>query len=72
MRLGKGFWPSLWFVQGVVEVVSSPGLPIAWVFLAVATAYWFLKILPNLPGGIRSVVWVLTAMLWIASSFSLL
>jgi len=72
MGFGKGFWPSLWFVQGVLEVVLIPGSAIAWVFLAVATAYWLLKILPNLPGGIRPVVWALTATLWIVSSLFLL
>ena len=72
MKFGKGFWPSLWFVQGVLEVVLSPQAAIAWVFLAVATAYWLLKILPNVPGGARPVVWLLTAILWIASSLLLL
>jgi hypothetical protein len=72
MKFGKGFWPSLWFVQGVLEVFLSPQSGIAWVFLAVATAYWLLKILPNVPGGVRPVVWVLTAILWIVSSLFLL
>jgi|GEM_PF-5991637 len=71
MKFGTGFWPSLWFVQGVLEVVLSPQSGIAWVFLAVATAYWLLKILPNVPGGVRPVVWALTAILWIVSSLFL-
>ena len=72
MKFGKGFWPTLWFVQGFVEVFLSPRSGIAWVFLAVATAYWLLKILPNMPGVARPVVWVLTAILWIVSSLFLI
>lgn len=61
----------MWFVQGVVEVIFSPGSAVAWVFLAVATTYWLLKIMQNmLPGGISPVMWALTAMLWIVSSLS--
>ena len=72
MGLGKGLWPSLWFLQGILEVVFSPGSQIAWVFLGVATAYWLLKILPNIPGGVRPVMWLLTAALWIVSSLFLI
>lgn len=72
MGLGKGFWPSLWFVQGVLEVVFSPGSPIAWVFMAVATVYWLLKIMQGLlPANIGLVLGVLTGVLWIVSFFFL-
>ena len=72
VAFGKGFWPSLWFLQGVLEVVFAPQSGIAWVFLAVATSYWLLKILPNLPGVVRPFLWVLTGILWIVSSLFLL
>jgi hypothetical protein len=73
MGFGKGFWPSLWFVQGVLEVVFRPGSPIAWVFLAVATVYWLLKIMQGmLPWRLGLVLGVLTAALWIVSFFFLL
>jgi len=72
MGFGKGFWPSLWLVQGVVEVFLKPGLAIAWIFLAVASVYWTMKILPNMPGGKGRLMTVLTAALWIVSCFFLL
>jgi hypothetical protein len=72
MGLGKGFWPSLWFVQGVLEVIFIPGSTIAWIFLAVATVYWLLKIMQNgLPGSIRLPLGALTGVLWIVSFFFL-
>jgi hypothetical protein len=72
MGFGKGFWPSLWFVQGVLEVVFIPGSAIAWVFLAVATAYWLMKIMQNLlPAYLGHVLTALTAVLWIVSSLFL-
>ena len=70
MALGKGFWPALWFVSGVLEVVFSPGSAVAWVFLAVSTVYLFLKLFENLMSeNIGLVLGVLTAMLWIISLF---
>jgi hypothetical protein len=72
MGLGKGFWPSLWFVQGVLEVIFIPGSAIAWIFLAVATVYWLLKILQNvLPGRMGLPLGALTGILWIVSFFFL-
>jgi hypothetical protein len=71
MKFGKGFWPSLWFLQGVLEVVFIPQSWIAWVFLAVATGYWLIKILPIMPGAVRPILWVMTAILWIVSSLFL-
>jgi hypothetical protein len=72
MGFGKGFWPSLWLVQGVLEVILVPGSTIAWVFLAVATVYWLLKIMPNvLPGSLGLPLRALTGILWIVSFFFL-
>lgn len=73
MGFGKGFWPSLWFVQAFVEVFLSPHSAVAWVFLAVATVYWLLKIMQSfLPKRIGPLMWGLTAALWIVSSLSFL
>jgi hypothetical protein len=70
LGLGKGFWPSLWFVSGVLEVVFSPGSAVAWIFLLVSTVYLFLKLFENLMSeNIGLVLGVLTAMLWIISLF---
>ncbi len=68
MRLGKGFWPSLWLVSGILEVVFSPSSAVAWIFLVVAIVYWTLKMFENLlSGNIGLVLGILTAALWIIS-----
>ncbi len=68
MGLGKGFWPALWFVSGVLEVAFSPGSAVSWIFLAVATIYLVLKMVENLvSGNIGLVLGILTAVLWTVS-----
>jgi hypothetical protein len=72
MGLGKGLWPSLWFLQGVLEVVFIPGSALAWVFLAVATVYWLMKLMRDmLPAYVGHLLTLLTGMLWIVSSLFL-
>ncbi len=68
MVFGKGFWPALWFVSAVLEVVFESTSLIAWAFLAIATVYLGLKMLEGmLSENVRLVLGLLTGCLWLVS-----
>jgi hypothetical protein len=67
---GRGFWPALWFVSGVLEVVFSPGSVVAWIFLVISITYLGFKMFENMMSeDIGLILGILTAMLWIVSLF---